>query len=54
MNLNNNMILYLICFVTDICHQKYKAEAKEINGILQQHFVHAKERLQKRKRQCKN
>lgn len=44
------ILILLYTFFIDICHFKYKAEDKEINSILQKHFVHAKERANKRKR----
>uniref|UniRef100_A0A1I8NIQ7 Uncharacterized protein n=1 Tax=Musca domestica TaxID=7370 RepID=A0A1I8NIQ7_MUSDO len=37
-------------FISDICHLKYTINDKDINTILQKHFVHARGRVTKRKR----
>ncbi|XP_075147430.1 uncharacterized protein LOC142221570 [Haematobia irritans] len=41
---------FIITLIKNICHLKYKTTDREMNVILQKHFVHAKDRLTKRKR----
>lgn len=44
-------ILINFCFIADICHTKYhNANHIEINRICQQHFLHAKDRVNKKLR----
>ncbi|XP_017469091.1 PREDICTED: uncharacterized protein LOC108361075 [Rhagoletis zephyria] len=40
---------FLITTIKNIGHLKYKSTDQEMNGVLQKHFVHAKDRIAKRK-----
>ncbi|XP_075167776.1 uncharacterized protein LOC142239921 [Haematobia irritans] len=41
---------FIITLIKNICHLKYETTDREMNVVLQKHFVHAKDRLTKTKR----
>ncbi|XP_067627170.1 uncharacterized protein [Eurosta solidaginis] len=42
--------LFIISIIKSICHLKFQKDEKDMNGVLQKHFAHAKERVLKRKK----
>ncbi|XP_075165262.1 uncharacterized protein LOC142237755 [Haematobia irritans] len=41
---------FIVTLIKNICHLKYETTDREMNVVLQKHFVHAKDRLTKTKR----